>query len=152
MKSPRRLISTIALAIFFCLGNADAQVTTATLYGIVTDSTGAVVPGATVTLTNEGTSASATRTSDVRGEFAFDFVQVGSYTLRIEGKGFKKLESKGIDLASAQVVRQTFALEVGALTETVTVEGAAPLVSTASAEQLQTFDSQKVSELPLGRR
>lgn len=138
--------------ILFCAGVSPAQVTTATFYGIVTDPTGAVVPGASVTLIHEGTSAAANRATDSAGEFAFDFLRVGSYTLRIEARGFKKFESKGIELASAQTVRQTFALEVGALTETVTVEGAAPLVSTASAEQLQTFDSMKVTELPLGRR
>jgi hypothetical protein len=128
------------------------QVTTATFYGIVTDPTGAGVPGATVILTHEGTNATATRTTDPTGEFVFDFLRIGSYTLRIEAKGFKRYESKGIELASGQTVRQAFALEVGALTETVTVEGSAPLVSTASAEQLQTFESIKVTELPLGRR
>src|SRR5262249_10441406 len=70
--------------------SAVAQVTTATFYGIVTDSTGAVAPGATVTLTNEGTSATLTRTSDQNGEFGFDFLPVGTYILRIEAKGFKK--------------------------------------------------------------
>jgi len=136
----------------FCAGICSAQVTTATFYGIVTDPTGGLVPGATVTLIHQGTNAAATRTSDAAGEFAFDFLRVGSYTLRIEARGFKKYESKGIELVSAQTVRQTFALEVGQLTETVTVDGAAPLVSTASSEQLQTFDSLKVTELPLGRR
>ena len=150
----RALSAVVFLAILlaYSTGSAPAQVTTATFYGIVTDPTGAVVPGATVTLIHEGTSAAAARTTDTAGEFVFDFLRVGSYTLRIEARGFKKLESKGIDLASAQTVRQTFALEVGALTETVTVEGAAPLVSTATSEQLQTFDSLKVTELPLGRR
>ena len=86
------------------------------------------------------------------GEFGFDFLRVGSYTLRIEANGFKRFESKNIALVSGQTVRQTFPLEVGALTETVSVEGIAPLVSTASSEQSQTFDAQKVTELPLRRR
>ena len=133
-------------------GSALAQVTTATFYGIVTDPTGAVVPGAAVTLTHEGTSTAAARITDAAGEFGFDFLRVGAYTLQIEARGFKKFESKGIELAAGQAVRQTFALEVGAITETVSVAGVAPLVSTASAEQLQTFENMKVTELPLGRR
>src|SRR5262249_31321675 len=129
MKSPRRLVSFLLFAVFSGFPSAHAQVTTATFYGIVNDSSGALVPGAVATLTNQGTSATLTRTSDSNGEFAFDFLPVGSYVLRIEARGFKKLESKPIDLASAQVIRQTFNLEVGALSETVTVEGSAPLVS-----------------------
>ncbi len=144
-----RFVVNLSLAMMlFCAGVSSAQVTTATFYGIVTDPTGAVIPGATVTLIHEGTTAAAARATDTAGEFVFDFLRVGSYTLRIEARGFKKYESKGIDLASAQTVRQAFALEVGALTETVTVEGAAPLVSTASAEQRETWKL----ELPLGRR
>ncbi|MGH9660859.1 MAG: carboxypeptidase-like regulatory domain-containing protein, partial [Bryobacteraceae bacterium] len=81
---------------FLLAGTVSAQVTTATFYGIVTDPTGAVVPGANVTLTHEGTSAAAARTADAAGEFVFDFLRVGSYTLRIEARGFKKYESKGI--------------------------------------------------------
>ncbi len=141
-----KVLSAVAL---LCGGVLYSQVTTATFYGIVTDPSGGLIPGAMVTLIHEGTSASATRTTNAAGEFAFDFLRVGAYTLRIEARGFKKFESKGITLVAAQTVRQTFALEVGAITETVTVEGAAPLLSTASTEQLETF---KLAEMPLGRR
>ncbi len=138
--------------LFLLVPAAAAQVTTATFYGIANDPTGAVIPGATVTLTHEGTRATASRTTDARGEFAFDFLRVGSYLLRIEARGFRSYESKGIELAAGQTVRQTFVLQVGAVTESVMVEGSAPLVSTAASEQLQTFESLKVTELPLGRR
>ncbi|MBM3755452.1 MAG: TonB-dependent receptor [Acidobacteria bacterium] len=129
-----------------------AQVTTATVYATVNDTTGAVVPGASITLLHEETAASVTRTTNETGEAAFDFLRVGTYVVRVEANGFKKFENKGLALSSGQTIRQSFALEVGSLTETVTVEGAAPLVSTASSEQLQTFEGFKVTELPLGRR
>lgn len=129
-----------------------SQVTTATFYGIVNDSSGAVVPGATVTLTHQDTNASATRTSDAAGEFAFDFLRVGTYRLRIEAPGFKRYEQTGIDLVAGQQVRQTYVLQIGAVTETVQVEATTPLVNTVSAEQQQTFETLKVTELPLGRR
>lgn len=129
-----------------------AQVTTATFYGIVTDASGAAVPGATVSMIHVETGTTTTRTTDSTGEVGFEFLRVGNYTIRIEAMGFKRVENKGVALSSGQSVRQPFQLEVGALTETVTVESAAPLVSTASSEQLQTFEGFKVTELPLGRR
>ena len=132
--------------------SAFAQVTTASFYGTVTDSSGAVVPNARVTLIHEGTAATASRLTSVTGEFGFDFLHVGPYTLRIEAEGFKRFESKNVALNAGQSVRETFSLEVGALTDTVSVEGVAPLVSTASSEQSQTFETQQVTELPLSRR
>lgn len=129
-----------------------AQVTTATFYGTITDSTGAVVPGATATLTHLGTGASTAKVTNAAGVFVFDFMRVGTYTLRIELAGFKTYEGSGIELTAGQQVRQTFALEVGAMSDTVTVEASSPLVSVATTEQLQTFDQTKVTELPLPRR
>lgn len=79
-------------------------------------------------------------------------MRVGAYRLRIEAPGFKAYEGAGIDLTAGQQVRQTFVLEVGALSDTVTVAASSPLVSVAAAEQLQTFDREKVTELPLPRR
>src|SRR5262249_26219421 len=146
----RTILNLFAAAMIFGPLTISAQVTTATFYGTVTDASGAAIPAGTVTLTHEGTDTAASRTTDSIGEFAFDFLRVGAYTLRIEATGFKKFESSGIELVAGQTVRQVFSLEVGALTETVRVEGAAPLVSTASSEQSQTFESVKVSELPLG--
>jgi hypothetical protein len=129
-----------------------AQQTTATFYAVVTDSTGASIPGAMVTLTHEATGSTLTRTSSTGGETVFDFLRVGSYSLRIEAKGFKRLESKGIELTAAQNVRQTYVLEVGATTDTVNVEGTIALINTVSSEQLNTFDASKITNLPIFRR
>lgn len=70
-----------------------AQVTTATFYGIVNDSSGAVIPGAEVTLTNENTNAAISAVTDELGEFALKFIAVGRYTLKISLPGFKTLET-----------------------------------------------------------
>jgi hypothetical protein len=129
-----------------------AQQTTATFYAVLTDSTGGSVPDATATLTHEGTGLTFTRTTSATGEAVFDFLRVGTYQLRIEAKGFKRVESKGIELTAAQNVRQTFVLELGATTETVNVESSAPLVNTVSSEQLNTFDNAKITDLPVFRR
>ena len=147
----RQIQFALALGALAC-APASAQVTTATFYGTVVDQSGASVPNAVVTIVHEETNATTGRTSDTAGEFTFDFLRVGSYTLRVEAPGFKRHELRGIELAAAQTVRRTISLEVGQVSETVNVEATAPLVSTATSEQVQTFEGIKVTELPLGRR
>ncbi len=129
-----------------------AQVTTATLYGITRDQSEAAIPGAEVMITHEGTGAVKQTTTDEAGEFAFTALSVGSYTLKIEKSGFKTLLNKGIELAASQNARETYALEVGQVAEVVTVEGGTPLISTASSEQRESLGSLHVRELPLSRR
>src|SRR5712691_353497 len=131
---------------------AGAQVTTATFYGIVQDQTAAPVLAAKVTLTQEATAAVRQTTSDHRGEFVFTALPVGTYTLKIEKDGFKTYVRTSLALAASQSVRQTHVLEVGTMSELVTVESVAPLVNTVSAEQRETLGSQQVQELPLSRR
>lgn len=129
-----------------------AQQTTATYHAVVSDASGGSIPTAIVTLTHNDTASVSTKLTTQDGEAVFDFLRVGSYTLRIEAKGFKRLESKGIDLTAAQNVRQTFVMEVGATTDTVSVDATAPLINTVSSEQLNTFDSSKITQLPIFRR
>ena len=129
-----------------------AQVTTATLYGVVTDPSGAAVPDASVTLTHQETNATSVKIADATGDFAFDFLRVGNYSVRVEAAGFKRRELKGLELVAAQTLKQTFPLEVGSVSESVNVEASAPLINTSTSEQVQTFEAMKVTELPLGRR
>jgi Carboxypeptidase regulatory-like domain/TonB dependent receptor len=149
-----RLAFALSFAAFIVVIAApiQAQVTTATLYGIVQDQGGSVIIGANVTLTHEATSAVRQTTADETGEFVFTALPVGSYTLKIEKPGFKSVVRKGIVLAAAQNVRQTHTLEVGELTQEVTVESASPLVNTVSAEQRESLGNLQVRELPLSRR
>lgn len=129
-----------------------AQITTATLYGTVSDSSGAVVPGASVVFTHEQTGAAQSKTTSSTGEFAFDFLRVGSYSIRIEAAGFKTFVSPGIQLVAGQVDRRNFTLEVGSVSETVNVEANTQLVNTVSAEQRESVSSKEVAEVPLSRR
>jgi hypothetical protein len=133
-------------------GTTRAQVTTATFSGTVTDPTGAATPDATVTLTQDQTGIVTIKVTGHDGDFQFDFLRVGSYTITIQAKGFKRYEAKGIDLEAGQNVRRTYPLQLGDVTETVSVEAAAPLVNTVSAEQANAFDSKTVKDLPLARR
>ena len=133
------------MVLFASLLPLRGQVTTASYYCIVTDNSGAVIPGATVTITNDRTGAVASRATDQQGEVGFTFLIVGAYRLRIEAQGFKGYQAEGIELTAGQQVRRTFVMELGAITETVNVQAAAPLVNAVSAEQNQT---SKVSRSP----
>jgi outer membrane receptor protein involved in Fe transport len=129
-----------------------SQVTTATFYGTVTDPSGSLVSGATVTFSNQSTGHVSAKTTGANGDFAFDFLQVGTYRLKIEQHGFKTLQSDGIELSAGQNVRRTFQLELGAVSETVAVVSAAPLLNVVSAEQRQNVTTMEASQLPLSKR
>jgi hypothetical protein len=125
--------------LFFCGGAAWPQANSATFYGNITDPTGAVVPAAAVTLIGQDTGTSIKKVADDSGEFTYTFVPPGTYTLRIEANGFRPYAATGFTLVAGQQVRKTFSLELGSVTDTVTVEGASPLVNTVSAQQLQNY-------------
>jgi outer membrane receptor protein involved in Fe transport len=130
---------------------ARAQVITATLYGVVHDNTGSILPGATVVITHQGTNLTRETVSDERGEFALPALPPGPYAIKIGLAGFKAYNSQGLALGAGQTVRQTYVLEVGSLEETVTVTGLSPLVQTSSTAQMQTIGSE-VQEIPVSRR
>jgi len=142
----------LVLAAILATTRANAQVTTATLFGIVRDTSGAVVPGATVTATHEGTGTVRTSITDAGGEFTLTALPSGAYTLKIELTGFKTSTRSGLQLSPGQTARQTFDIELGAIEESVTVQAVSPLVETASSKQVATHTSDQMSELPLQRR
>jgi hypothetical protein len=149
------LVAMLTGTLFVCVAAPApirAQVTTATIYGTVTDSTKATIPGVTVTLTQQETGTVTTKITTETGDFQFDFVRAGTYTLSLELPGFKTYQQTGMQLGAGQSLRQTYTLEVGQTSETVSVEAAAQLVNTVSAEQQQTFDMKTVTDLPLARR
>ena len=128
------------------------QRTTATFGRTVEDQSHAVLPGVQINLINEGTSATLEQLSNERGEFFFDFVPVGIYTLKLNMPGFKNLESRGNSLGAAQSVRRTYTMEVGGLTDEVMVTGEAAQVNTVSPEQRLALDTLQVTSLPMINR
>jgi hypothetical protein len=151
-QSVLRVVYVFAVVVLLSFNEVHAQVTTATLVGLVRDTSGAVIPGATVVATHEGTGVPREGVSDERGEFVLSALPNGPYTIRIELQGFKTGVHQGLQLGSGQTVRQTFTLEVGTIAETVTVAGEAPLVDNATTMQLDTIGTQEVRELPVNRR
>ena len=114
-----RLFRNVALAVILLDGAVDSitprafgQANTATVYGTVTDASGAVIPKATVTLTREDTGQTTTKITGETGDFGFKFIPVGDYNLRIEAPGLKSVVNKGIALTPGQQMRQTFALKL----------------------------------------
>jgi hypothetical protein len=152
MSSTVQKSALVALSFILLATFSFAQRTTATFAGIVADPTNAVLPGAEIELINEGTSAVMQMLTNETGEFVFDFVPVGTYTLKIKMAGFRAYESRGIPLGAAQNVRRTYTLEVGAVTDSVTVTGEAPLLNTLSPEQRLNLDTLQVTNLPMINR
>jgi hypothetical protein len=149
---PRALATVLAAVLLLPSTSAHGQVTTATLYGVVRDSTAAAVPGASVSLVNQGTGLTREIVSDSTGEFALTALPTGRYTLRIELSGFKTYTNEGVELVAGQTTRQTFTLEIGELTEVITVSESVPLIETASSAQKESILATEVQALPLARR
>src|SRR5690242_8985952 len=98
-----------------------AQSTTQSIEGIVTDTTGAIVANARVTITNIATAVTSTVTTNAAGNYTFPLVPVGNYNVKAELQGFKTEEVRGLRVETAAQVRQDFQLQVGAISETVEV-------------------------------
>src|SRR5437016_1047893 len=125
---------------------------TASLFGTITDSQGAVVPGARVTVTNTATNLSRNTSTDGSGGFSFPLLPVGSYNLSVEQTGFRKYERRNILLQTNENVSVDESLELGNVQETVTVEGSASQVESRSATLSNAVDSKRIVELPLNGR
>lgn len=148
----RGLVVALALAALLGVPTAEAQVTTGTIVGTVKDQQGAPVPGAAVTITNQGKGTSTTHTTDADGSFMVPFVIPGSYDVAVELSGFRKYTHRGIVLQVNQRARVDATLEVGGLTESTEVVGLAPLTRTDSGEMGEVIDERAVRELPLNGR
>ena len=125
---------------------------TAQLTGVVTDSSGAVLAGARVTLTDEGTSVSNTFVTDQRGTYVFTGVRPATYTIRVEVSGFATQERKGIALAVSQETTLNFSLNPGSVQEIVKVTEQAPLLDTGNASLGTDVTNEYVRDIPLINR
>jgi hypothetical protein len=129
-----------------------AQVATGTILGTVRDSTGAAVPGAVVTVTETNKGTSLQFSTDEAGSYTAPFLTPGAYAVTVEKAGFRRQVRSGIILQVDQRARVDFTLEVGAVTETVDVVAAAPLVRSESAELGEVIEERAIRELPLNGR
>src|SRR5687767_15094085 len=132
MLGPATLRQSVAIAAWALAGwcIALAQVNTATILGSVTDASGAAAPRAIVTVTHIATQVTQSTVSDESGSYTFDRLPIGEYRLTVKAQGFKQSERSDIRLDATQRAKIDVELEVGVVTESVTVTGGAPLVST----------------------
>ena len=131
---------------------ADAQVTTADLIGTIRDTTRGVMPGVTVALTNEATGVTRSATTGESGTYIFTSLQPGRYKLTAEIPGFRKVERTGVELQVNQRAQVDLELEVGLVSETVVIEGTAPLLETQSSVLGAVIEEKQVQDLPLNGR
>ena len=132
---------------------AIAQTDTGRISGTVTDTSGAVVPGAAIAITNQGTHIESKATTNNSGYYVVVNLPVGEYSVTAEAKGFRKAEQTGIALDNAARITADFKLEVGTVTETMVVsEVVGETVNTVSGELRHTIDSEQVQDLALNGR
>ena len=132
--------------------SAMAQTGAASLTGIVSDQSGATVPGATVTATNQATNVTYTAVSNQAGNYTVTSLPVGTYVVKAELSSFKTAATKPIQLEAMQIARIDFKLELGALQETVEVSSDAQVLQTESAVVGEVISGSTLSALPLNGR
>ncbi|HEV3467805.1 MAG TPA: carboxypeptidase-like regulatory domain-containing protein [Pyrinomonadaceae bacterium] len=149
----RRSLTRLTLCAFLLLSlgvAARAQGTASRVTGLVTDQSGGTVPGATVTLTNEGTNVSFTTQTTDAGTYVFDSVQVGVYTVAVEKQGYSRFVSTSNQVNVNQPATVDAVLEVGGLTDVVTVEASAELVQTSTSGNIgNTVEQRSLEALPI---
>lgn len=123
----------------------------ATVNGVVTDSTGAVIPGVSLTVTNVETNVGRNSLTNADGRFVVSDLIPGTYKVTAAFQGFKKLEREGIDLRVGDRVNLDLVMEVGGGAEKVTVYGEVPLLRVDDAQTGLVIDRRRIEELPSGR-
>ncbi|MBI1354645.1 MAG: hypothetical protein GC160_09885 [Acidobacteria bacterium] len=125
----------------------------ATLSGLVTDSTAAVIPGAEISLVNPASGETYTASTGPAGVYTLTFVKPGNYDLTVESAGFKQFVRRGIELDTAAVARVDVVLELGDVTEVITVEADVPLLKTENSSVGSIVKNEQIKNMPLlGRR
>src|SRR5688572_30666540 len=125
------------------------QTERAVILGTVTDESGSVIPGATVTVTNIGTAEKRSAISNDRGDYDVPALNIGQYEVSVEHTGFRREVVRGLVLVVNQRARVDFRMQVGTVTQEVVVAATTPLVQTDDATVGQLIDERKIRELPI---
>jgi len=152
MRKLTYVICSFMLLIVVGLSAAIAQTGSSNITGSVRDVNGAVVPGATVTAKNDATGVTSTQTTTDSGLYAFSSLPVGKYTITVEKQGFKTLQKTNNVLEVGIPLTVDVALEVGLVSETVTVQGGLEQLQTANATIGNVVEQKAIEALPLNGR
>ncbi len=155
-KNSWLLWSSLCVPLFLALmapQRAEAQVLYGSIVGHVTDPSGAVVPGAKITITNKDTNQSREGTTDQAGDFNFTDVQAGTYSVKVTQQGFKTFEKSGVAVTINYVARVDVSLQVGSVSQAVSVTAELPQLQTETAEVHADLGAVELENLPvpLGR-
>ncbi|HMK31479.1 MAG TPA: carboxypeptidase regulatory-like domain-containing protein [Terriglobales bacterium] len=150
--SKLRLASSVAFLLLLVSLPVMAQKFTGVIEGAVVDKSGAAISGATVTVTNTGTGATRTASTSSSGEYSFPDLPAGVYEVRIQQPNFKEFVSKSVEVHVSSTATVNATLEVGAVSEQVTVEAATVAVETATGTVGNVVEGNEVRELPLNGR
>lgn len=142
----------LATGILFSSGEALAQEFRGTISGTVTDSSGAVIPGAQVTAREVRTGTVAHTTTDAAGQYTIPFLLPGQYELTVSATGFQKLVHSNVPLSAQDHLVVPLQLKIGSVAQTVTVSGAPPLLDTANASVGQVIETSSVENMPINGR
>ncbi len=148
-------VATLAMVAMLCVGGvfAQAQASSADLVGTVVDPTGAVVPGATVTVRNTATGIGRSAVSNESGEYKFIGLPPGKYTVRAEAPTFKAIEIADVTLTVGQRAELKIPLEIGGNDITVNVDVSdVQLIEATSSTVSNTIDQQRIENLPINER
>src|SRR5262249_11897255 len=138
----------VALSVLLLSFAAYAQFTGGDLVGSVVDSSGAVVPGATVTATNQATNVKLTTTTNTNGEYRLSNLLAGNYTVSATGQGFQTTAIRDVVIALNQTATVRIPLKVGQVETTVEVTAEAAAIDTTTAQLATTYDMQEAADLP----
>ncbi|HTM12701.1 MAG TPA: carboxypeptidase regulatory-like domain-containing protein [Bryobacteraceae bacterium] len=141
----------MALCLFTAANWASAQVNTADILGTVTDAGGAVIPNVKVTVVNAATNETKTATTNATGDYIFNLMDSGSYTITAEAPSFKRA-TVNLNVVSGDRARANIQLQVGDVTQTVEVAAQSPALQTDSATLSTVVAAQSVQDLPLNGR
>ncbi|MGQ9635729.1 MAG: TonB-dependent receptor domain-containing protein [Bryobacteraceae bacterium] len=142
----------VAALIAVVLTTLSAQDYRGSLLGRITDPSKAAVPSASVVVTNQSTQFVYRTTSNAEGHYLVPLLEPGTYTIQVEAQGFKKLRKEGLIIQTGAKVTMDIELEVGELSQSVTVQAESPLLQTASADFGQVIDRRFVDQLYIANR
>ncbi len=148
-RCPRGGVLFVASILLLAAATAAAQETRSTIFGSVHDASGGVLPGATIVVTNEETNVSNETVSNERGLFEATYLIPGAYRVTVSVDGFRKYTRTGLQVQVNSRVEVPVVLEVGSITDAITVTAESPLLETGSASASSTLTNKEINSLPV---
>jgi hypothetical protein len=148
----RKIVLAIAAVLMAVPAFAQSQAANGTIEGTIADSSGGVLPGVTVTITNNDTGLERSSVTNAEGQYRGLLLPLGTYSVSAELQGFKKAEQTGIVLRAGDTATINFSLEVGTVSETVTITAEAPIAQPGKIDLGRTINDTEIHNLPLPSR